>query len=297
MIPSYLERLLEDIKTIAILTRELGLELYSVYVGGGTPSILTAEQIKRLLSCVNENFDMSSCREFTFEAGRPDTVTLEKLATLKSFGVGRISLNTQTANDDVLRVVGRKHTFLDYLEKLNIARNVGFDSINTDLIAGLPTESYESFCESLDKVIGTGVENITVHSLTLKKSSELKTLGEFELLGEGIKVRNMLDYAQRKLKCENYLPYYIYRQKNTVGNLENTGYSKVGKECLYNILMMEEFHTVFSAGAGAVTKLVSPDRKTIERLFEQKYPYEYLSKEDKRLDTEAVRRFYSEYFS
>ena len=297
MIPEYLERLLEDIKTIAILTRELGLELYSVYVGGGTPSILTAAQIQRLLSCVNENFDMNSCREFTFEAGRPDTVTLEKLATLKSFGVGRISLNTQTANDEVLRVVGRKHTFSDYLEKLYMAREVGFDSINTDLIAGLPTESYESFCESLDKVIGTGVENITVHSLTLKKSSELKTLGEFELLGEGIKVRNMLDYAQKRLKCENYLPYYIYRQKNTVGNLENTGYSKVGKECLYNILMMEEFHTVFSAGAGAVTKLVSPDRKTIERLFEQKYPYEYLGKEDKRLDTEAVRRFYSEYFS
>ena len=297
MIPEYLERLFEDIKVIATLTKELGLELYSVYVGGGTPSILTEEQIKRLLDCVNGSFDMSKCREFTFEAGRPDTVTLAKLSALKNGGVGRISLNTQTANDEVLKLVGRKHTFSDYLEKLVMARDVGFDSINTDLIAGLPGESLESFSDSLDRVTATGVENITVHSLTLKKSSELKTLGEYELLGEGIKVRKMLDYAQKKLKGENYLPYYIYRQKNTVGNLENTGYAKAGKECLYNILMMEEFHTVFSAGAGAVTKLVSPDRKTIERLFEQKYPYEYLGKDDKRLDTEAVVRFYSEHFS
>ncbi len=296
MIPDYLVKLFSDIKEIGSLTKELGLSLYSVYVGGGTPSILSENQINALLECINSSFDMSSCREFTFEAGRPDTVTYEKLKALKDGGIGRISLNTQTANNEVLRIVGRQHTFEDYLEKLEIANSVGFDSINTDLIAGLPTEAEESFSESLDKVINTGVDNITVHSLTLKKSSELKTLGEFELLGEGIKVRNMLDYAQKKLKNENYLPYYIYRQKNTVGNLENTGYAKLGKECLYNILMMEEFHTVFSAGAGAVTKLVSPDRKTIERLFEQKYPYEYLGKSDKGLDADTVRRFYAEYF-
>ncbi len=296
MIPDYLAKLFADIKEIGSLTKELELSLYSVYVGGGTPSILSAEQIKMLLECIRESFDMRYCREFTFEAGRPDTITYEKLKALKDGGVGRISLNTQTANDEVLRVVGRKHTFSDYLEKLGMARAVGFDSINTDLIAGLPTETEESFSESLDKVINTGVDNITVHSLTLKKSSELKTLGEFELLGEGIKVRNMLDYAQKKLKNKNYLPYYIYRQKNTVGNLENTGYAKVGKECLYNILMMEEFHTVFSAGAGAVTKLVSPDRKYIDRLFEQKYPYEYLGKEGKGFDADTVRQFYAEYF-
>ncbi len=296
MIPDYLVKLFSDIKEIGSLTKELGLSLYSVYVGGGTPSILSENQIKALLECINSSFDMSSCREFTFEAGRPDTVTYEKLKALKDGGVGRISLNTQTANNEVLRIVGRQHTFEDYLEKLNVAKSVGFDSINTDLIAGLPTETEESFSESLDKVINTGVDNITVHSLTLKKSSELKTLGEFELLGEGIKVRNMLDYAQKKLKNENYLPYYIYRQKNTVGNLENTGYAKPGKECLYNILMMEEFHTVFSAGAGAVTKLVSPDRVKIERLFEQKYPYEYLGKDGKGLDAYTVRRFYEEHF-
>ncbi len=295
MIPDYLARLLEDISVIAALSRELCLELYSVYVGGGTPSILTSEQIKLLLSHIHKEFDMNTCREFTFEAGRPDTVTYEKLCALKDGGVTRISLNTQTANDDVLRAVGRQHTFFDYLEKLEIARSVGFDSINTDLIAGLPTESTESFKSSLIRVMEQDVENITVHSLTLKKSSDLRVGKAYELLSEGQKVRGMLDFAQNTLKISGYYPYYIYRQKNTVGNLENTGYSKSGKECLYNILMMEEFHTVFSAGAGAVTKLVSPDRKTIERLFEQKYPYEYLGKADKHLDTEAVHRFYREY--
>lgn len=297
MIPDYLTRLMSDIRDIAKTAKELDLALYSVYVGGGTPSILSEDQIKNLIACINQSFDMSTCREFTFEAGRPDTVTYEKLAALKNGGVGRISLNTQTANNEVLRVVGRKHTFEDYLEKLAVAREVGFDSINTDLIAGLPTESVESFCESLGKVIDTGVENITVHSLTLKKSSELKTLGEYELLTQGKKVRSMLDHAQSELRVNEYLPYYIYRQKNTVGNLENTGYSKPGKECLYNILMMEEFHTVFSAGAGAVTKLVSPDRKTIDRLFEQKYPYEYLGKEGKGFDAAAVTEFYNQHFN
>ena len=265
-------------------------------MGGGTPSILTAEQTALLLECINSSFDMSTCREFTFEAGRPDTVTYEKLRILHDGGVGRISLNTQTANNDVLRVVGRQHTFEDYLEKLQLAKAVGFDSINTDLIAGLPEESTDSFCKSLDRVIDTGVDNITVHSLTLKKSSELKTLGEFELLKAGNTVRSMLDYAQKKLREEKYLPYYIYRQKNTVGNLENTGYAKDGKEGLYNILMMEEFHSVFSAGAGAVTKLVSPDRKTIERLFMPKYPYEYLDRKEQSTDFEAVKHFYGRHF-
>ena len=296
MIPDYLVRLFEDIRVIGALSRELGLSLYSVYVGGGTPSILSAEQIRMLLDCVHSSFDISKLSEFTFEAGRPDTVTYEKLAVLRDGGVDRISLNTQTANNEVLRRIGRQHTFEDYLEKLSIAREIGFRSVNTDLIAGLPGESFESFANSVERVIGCGVENVTVHSLTLKKSSELRTERETELLSEGIKVRKMLDFARNALDAEGYYPYYIYRQKNTVGNLENVGYAKNGLECLYNILMMEEFHTVFSAGAGAVTKLVSPDRKYIERLFEQKYPYEYLGKSDKRLDTGAVKKFYTEYF-
>lgn len=296
MIPEYFMRLLSELENIGNLVRELGLELYSVYVGGGTPSILSAEQIRALFECVYKNFDMSTCCEITFEAGRPDTVTREKLEALKSAGVGRISINTQSANDDVLRVVGRKHTFSDYIEKLCLAKEVGFDSINTDLIAGLPTESISSFRNSVEKVIGAGAQNITVHSLTLKKSSELKTSKEYELLSEGKKVRVMLDFASDALKKANYVPYYIYRQKNTVGNLENTGYSLSGKECLYNIVMMEEFHSVFSAGAGAVTKLVSPDRKNIERFFNHKYPYEYLERTEKALDTDAVRKFYENNF-
>ncbi len=296
MIPDYLERLCADIQNIGNITRELGLSLYSVYVGGGTPSILSDEQIKKLLSTVQGNFDLTRLHEFTYEAGRPDTVTEGKLKTLKDFGVGRISINTQSANNEVLKSVGRQHTFEDYLEKLDIAKNIGFDCINTDLIAGLPGESVESFCESLDRVIAQNVENITVHSLTLKKSSVLHVDKAYDLLSDSMRVRRMLDYSQEKLGCENYIPYYIYRQKNTVGNLENTGYSKPGKEGLYNIIMMEELHSVFSAGAGAVTKLVSPDRRKIERLFEQKYPYEYLSKQNCGFDRIAVIKFYNEHF-
>lgn len=296
MIPDYLERLCMDLKNIGSLTKELGLSLYSVYVGGGTPSILGDEQIKCLLSCIQDNFDFGVLREFTFEAGRPDTVTEEKLQTLKNFGVGRISINTQSANNEVLRDVGRQHTFEDYIQKLDIAKSIGFDCINTDLIAGLPGESVESFCQSLDKVVQQNIENITVHSLTLKKSSELRVDKAYDLLSDSRKVRKMLDYSQQKLKAEGYSPYYIYRQKNTVGNLENTGYSKPGKEGLYNIVMMEELHSVFSAGAGAVTKLVSKDRRKIERLFEQKYPYEYLSKTDSGLEISKVQKFYNEHF-
>lgn len=296
MIPDYLERLQRDIKNIGAITKELGLSLYSVYVGGGTPSILSDEQIKRLLSCVQDNFDFDVLREFTFEAGRPDTVTEQKLQTLKDFGVGRISINTQSANNTVLENIGRQHTFEDYIEKMNIAQKIGFDCINTDIIAGLPGESVDSFCDSLDKVIAQNVENVTVHSLTLKKSSFLRVDKEYDLLNDSIRVRRMLDYSQSKLKNEGYLPYYIYRQKNTVGNLENTGYSKPGSEGLYNIIMMEELHSVFSAGASAVTKLVSKDRHKIDRLFEQKYPYEYLSQDNSSLDIKLVEKFYNEHF-
>ncbi len=296
MIPDYLVRLAADLETVARTTSELGLSLSSVYVGGGTPSVLTAEQTEFLLGKVTSLFSFTKDTEFTFEAGRPDTVTKEKLRVLRSYGVGRISINTQTANDEVLRNVGRQHTFADYLEKMEIARKAGFDSINTDLIAGLPGESVESFENSLCRVIDAGPENVTVHSLTLKKSSDLKADKEYDLLRAGIPVRKMLDFAEKELAGAGYGPYYLYRQKNTVGNLENTGYAKAGKECFYNIVMMEEFHSVFSAGAGAVTKLVSPDRTKIERLFNQKYPYEYLGENGTGLDTERVRSFYAEHF-
>ncbi len=296
LIPKYLLRLCEDIKRIAQITKVQGLRLFSVYIGGGTPTTLNEEQIRILLECVRSNFTITPDVEFTFEAGRPDTVNEEKLRILREYGVNRISINTQSTNNSVLSEVGRNHTFEDYLEKLSLAKKIGFHSINTDLIAGLPTESIDSFKRSINDVITTGVKNITVHSLTLKKSSQLKYRRELELLLDGKKVREMLDYSEDALLSNGYFPYYIYRQKNTAGNLENTGYCKNGTECVYNIVMMEEFHSVFSAGAGAVTKLVSPDRNTIERIFNQKYPYEYLAKEENILDYDKVAQFYNKHF-
>lgn len=279
LIPEYVTALCGELCDISRTISDLGLTLKTIYVGGGTPAILTPEQIRTLVSTVTDTFDMSSVCEFTFEAGRPDCITADKLRAIKVSGIDRISINTQTANDDILLSVGRRHTFADYLESMNTARQVGIKCINTDLIAGLPGESVESFKASLDRVIEASPENITVHSFTLKKSSEYKTTSTAEIDSNSAAAREMVDYSASTLIGQGFEPYYMYRQKNTVGNLDNTGYAKPGFECLYNVLMMGEYHTVFAAGAGAVSKYVSRDRTRIERSFCPKYPYEYLDRE------------------
>lgn len=276
LIPEYLDKLCKEFNDISETIKELGLKLKTIYIGGGTPAILEPDQIKLLLDSINNSFDTSGVGEYTFEAGRPDCITYEKLAAVKEYGVGRISINTQTANNEILRNVGRKHTFEDYKNCMNTARECGIECINTDLIAGLPGESAESFFDSVNKVIDTGAENITVHSFTLKRSSEYKTANSAIVDANSKVAQRMVEYAQNKLINSKYEPYYMYRQKNTVGNLDNTGFSIKGYECLYNIYMMGEYHTVFAAGAGSVSKFVSHDRARIERIFSQKYPYEYL---------------------
>lgn len=275
LIPEYLEKLLCEISDIAATVHSLGLTLSSVYVGGGTPAVLEAGQIARLLEKVYALFDMKDV-EFTFEAGRPDCITAEKLKALKNGGVTRISINTQTANNEILASVGRKHTFEDYLNCMNLARDIGISCINTDLIAGLPGETEESFRDSIQKVCDVRPENVTVHAFTLKRSSEYKTAHTANVDSSSRTAFEMISFANAFLTQKGYAPYYMYRQKNTVGNLDNTGFAYPGTECLYNIYMMGEYHTVFAAGAGAVTKYVSRDRERIERSFCDKYPYEYL---------------------
>lgn len=275
LLPEYVLLLCEELKQKAVLFDKLNLKLKTVYIGGGTPSILEAEQIDMLLNTIKENYNMNNIAEYTFEAGRPDTVTKEKLEAVKRGGVNRISINTQTLNDEILSNIGRRHTADDYFTAFEAAREVGFEVINTDLIAGLPGESYQSFKDSIDKVVSLSPENITVHTLCVKRASNLNLQGLAEYSAESIITSEQLEYTHHLMSENEYFPYYMYRQKNTVGNLENTGYSKKGHEGLYNIIMMDETHSVIGAGAGAVTKLVFNSNQHIERIFNPKYPYEY----------------------
>ncbi len=276
MLPDYVSRLKADLSFCSSMAADLGLAFKTLYVGGGTPGMLNESELAALIGHIRQCVDISSLSEFTFELGRPDTVTEAKLKILKSCGVTRICINTQTTNDSILASVGRAHTYEDYKRAMNMARTAGFDNINTDLIAGLPGESYESFCKSVDDVLNFFPENITVHTFSLKKSAE------FKLSGIGCDtdicdIERMLDYAKSALANRGYDPYYIYRQKNTPGNFENIGFARDGKICLYNIYMMDELSTVFAVGAGAATKLVSRNRARSLNLYNPKYPYEYLS--------------------
>lgn len=267
-----------------------------MYFGGGTPTTLSAEQLGILLSAVEQAFDLSAVREYTVEAGRPDTVTREKLVALKNGGVTRVSINPQTFNDAVLREIGRNHTSALTESAYFAARDAGFGNINMDFIAGLPTDTPDSFAASMDRALALAPENITVHTLSLKRASRLGTQNAQVERAAGLAADEMLGYAYRNLTANAYHPYYMYRQSKTLGNLENTGYAKAGFECIYNIFMMEECHTVFAVGAGAVTKLKSPHGREIERIFNYKYPYEYISGFEEILARkEKILPFYEKY--
>jgi len=280
-IPEYLEYLVKEIYFTADIAKENGLNLKTVYIGGGTPTTLSADQLRILLSAVTKAFPETAGLEFTVEAGRPDTITKEKLLALKEFGVGRISINPQTFSDEVLAAIGRKHSAAETVAAFELAREVEFDSINMDLIAGLPKDTPESFCRTLEQALSLSPENLTVHTLTVKRSSALYE--QVKAINETYSVLQMTKDAQRELLNHGYLPYYLYRQKNTVGNLENVGYSKPGHFCGYNVYIMEEVQTILALGAGAVTKLVGKDG-SIHRIYNYKYPAEYISGFENILD-------------
>jgi oxygen-independent coproporphyrinogen-3 oxidase len=281
MIPDYLTRLYCDIDRLFDTIKQSGLHVVSVYIGGGTPTVLTAGQLSGLLGQIDKNLRNINLREYTLEAGRPDTVTAEKLDAARSWGVTRISVNPQTLDDRVLLAIGRNHTCDDFFRAYDIARKSCIKYINTDLIAGLPGDTPESFAKSVDKIIALVPENITVHTFCVKKSADIKISGvsPYSRIGDG--VQKSVDYSQQKTKEAGYIPYYMYRQKNAAGNLENVGFSRPSCEGIYNIVIMEEVHSIFAAGAGAVTKLVRDGDVKIERLFMPKYPYEYI-----RMDTD-----------
>lgn len=279
MIPDYLNTLLVDIKHTFNIIREAGLRVSTVYIGGGTPTVLTAEQLEILLDCIESSLGGAYIDEFTLEAGRPDTITEQKMLAASRHGVTRVSVNTQTLNEEVLRNVGRSHTTDDFFKAFDLVSSMGFRDVNVDLIAGLPGDTFESFVSSVDKITALNPTNITVHTFSVKKSAEFKTGGYDVFDRDGGPAGACVAYSGEKLLECNYRPYYMYRQKNTVGNLENVGYSHIGHEGLYNIFMMDEVHSVFACGASSVTKLVgksSNGSDIIERYFEPKYPYEYL---------------------
>ena len=295
LIPQYVDKLCEEIAVTAKKAEENGLVLTNVYWGGGTPTSLEAPQLDKILTAIEDSFDLSVCGEYTVEAGRPDTITEEKLDVLKKHNVNRISINPQTFSDDVLKNIGRCHSAGLTEEKYILAREKGFDFINMDLIAGLPGDDYEGFVKSIDKAISLGAENITVHTLALKRSSTIVTENESDSVNSQ-SIAKMLEYAKTVLTKNGYIPYYMYRQSKALGNFENVGWCKPGKECKYNILMMEEYQHILSVGAGSVTKLLSPGIEKIERVFNFKFPFEYISRFDKIVEKkDKINAFFSEY--
>lgn len=300
MIDEYIDALIFDLDETFSVIAELGFTVTTVYIGGGTPTTLSSVQLERLLSYLDKHLDRTTLREFTLEAGRPDTITKEKLAVAYNHGVTRISVNTQTLNDDILREIGRKHTSLDFFRAYDLAKESGIRDINVDLIAGLPGDDFKSFAATLDKIIELRPANITVHTFCVKRAADVLRNDSGVYSINGGDAAKSVAYSQLNTKFAGYKPYYMYRQKNTVGNLENVGYALEGHEGLYNIYMMEEVQTIFAVGAGAVTKLVDyhgPDNDTptrIKRLFQPKYPYEYLSgKTNKKPLLESAKEFFN----
>ena len=281
LVEPYLDALLRELAVTGESLRRAGKTVHSLYVGGGTPTTLSASQLTRLLEAVRRDLPVEGCVEYTVEAGRPDTIDRDKLMALREAGIGRISINPQTLEDEVLRAIGRRHSAQDILDAYALAREVGFDSINMDLIAGLPRDSFEGFCRSLNGVLALEPENVTVHTLALKKGSGL--MNRPELLPSGEETARMVEYSLELLGGKGYRPYYLYRQKYMSGSLENVGWCLSGQESIYNIIMMEELQTVVSIGGGGVTKLVDRAAGTIVRQPNPKYPHDYLAALDRVL--------------
>ena len=291
LVPPYVDALEAELRAGGEMVRNLGLRVRAMYMGGGTPTTLSPGQMDRVLRVFAESFDLTSCGEITVEAGRPDTITAEKLAVLRERGVTRVSVNPQTMEEEVLRAIGRHHTAGDIEAAMALAADCGFEHVNMDLIAGLPGDTPEGFRRSLDRCLAFGTDNLTVHTLALKKGSRL--------LEEGLSVpgpeavSEMLDYAAPALRAAGYGPYYLYRQKYMSGSFENIGWTRPGGECLYNIYIMSELCSILSFGAGGSTKMVEPGTNHILRAFNPKYPKEYGERPEKwQANQQAFAAFY-----
>lgn len=279
---TYVEALCKELLAVSKMYK--GKKLQTVYMGGGTPTSLEGYQLSKILNVVKKNFDLSNLLELTVEAGRPDSITREKLEALKEVGVDRISINPQTMQQKTLDLIGRHHTIEDIFESYKLAREVGFENINMDFIIGLNGETLEDVIDSFTKVKSFAPESITIHSLALKRAARLNTENKREIMDNDL-ILSMINTATDTCADLGLEPYYLYRQKNMAGNLENIGFSKPGKECLYNILIMEEKQTIIACGAGTSSKIVFRDGR-IERIENVKDPKLYIE----RLDEMIMRK-------
>ncbi|MBQ8397100.1 MAG: coproporphyrinogen dehydrogenase HemZ [Clostridia bacterium] len=297
LIPEYLIRLCDDLEHTFAQIRRLGLRVRTVYIGGGTPTILDPAQLEMLLSTIARGVDIASLEELTLESGRPDTITREKMQVAADYGVTRVSVNPQSLDTAVLDRIGRAHSVDEFFAAFDAARQAGIPQINTDLIAGLPEDNFLKFSRTFDRVLELAPDNITVHTFCIKKAADILREGSGVYSLRGGDAGQCVDYSQIKAQEAGYFPYYMYRQKNTVGNFENVGFARDGAEGRYNVYMMEEIHSIFAVGAGAVTKMVhvrpkNPADTKIIRLAPPKYPYEYL-RSDHRAEHEArIDAFY-----
>ncbi|MGM9549575.1 MAG: coproporphyrinogen dehydrogenase HemZ [Faecousia sp.] len=273
LLDPYLNALTREIEVTGRLLKDSGRTIRTIYIGGGTPTTLSSPQMARLLDAIHANFDLSRCIEFTVEGGRPDTLDPEKLRVIRTHGADRMSINPQTMIDTVLRACGRPHKAADVVRAYGEAVDAGFQAINMDLIAGLPADSVDGFCRSLDAVAALQPANITVHTLALKKGADL--FEKRENLPTAEDVTKMVAYAEHTLRALGYKPYYLYRQKYMSGSFENVGWSRDGLDCLYNIYMMEEVHTILSLGGGGMNKVNFPDG-TLRRFHNPKFPEQYI---------------------
>ena len=290
LVEPFLEALFREMEATAEVIRQLGLRVISVYVGGGTPTTLSAEQLRRLLDALRCHFDLSHIVEFCVEAGRPDTITEEKLRALREGGVDRVSINPQSMNPQVLKNIGRSHSVEDILAAYESVRRVGGMQVNMDLIAGLPGDSVESFSHTLDQIFALEPENITVHTLAHKKGTAITLSGTEHM--DAADVGQMLMETHNRMMNLGYFPYYLYRQKFTAGGYENVGWCRKDYENIYNVCIMEELCSIIALGGGASTKLVAPTGR-IERIFCPKYPQEYIGGIEKVcMDKYKIKEFY-----
>ncbi|NLO83738.1 MAG: coproporphyrinogen dehydrogenase HemZ [Clostridiales bacterium] len=288
VVDKYLDCLSLELEQVVGFLTQRGAEIQTLYIGGGTPTVLNFSQLERLMGAVELVLNGRKVREYTVECGRPDSLDLDKLSILKAFGVNRISINPQTMNQETLEEIGRRHTVQQVVSAFNMARYIGFDCINADVIVGLPKENTRHMERTMASLADLDPDNITVHTLAVKRASRLKkTLEKYPLTNDDI-AEVMLQVCHRWIKKMDMVPYYLYRQKYMVGNLENVGYAKRGKECIYNVQMMGEKQTIWGVGAGAVSKVYYPAEDRIERVPNLKDVNEYINRIEETIHRKKV---------